>query len=91
MRAETWLGAFACAEGSQMCSGKQARLDREAGKGQPEQRRQVRLIAQGAKVPAARAGGQRGEEREQAERARMGGGEIKPARGPHLAAARGRA
>src|ERR1039458_2054632 len=102
--AETWLGALACAEGSQMCSGKMpalspnpasasqkrgdrtpargrvgvrggqrdvqrknAGLESEPGEREPEQRREVRMVAERTKFPTARA---RREQREKCKEAK---------------------
>ena len=65
---------------------KQAGLHAKAEEREPEQRRQIRLLAHRPEIPTARARRERGEERKQADRARVRRGQIKPACGANVAA-----
>ena len=85
MMAETWLGALACADGSQMCSGKMPAFTPKPTSASQNNGASSGMIAHRAEFPTAGARRQQREKGEQAQRAHVRSRKIKPAGRAHFA------
>ena len=82
--AETWLGALACADGSQMCSGNMPAFSPKPNSASQNKGARSARSRIGPEFPASGARREQREKREQRERGRMRRRQIKPARRAHL-------